>query len=48
MEYNYEETEMKGIIISVINNKGGVGKTTVTCNLGHALTRHGKRILRIA
>jgi chromosome partitioning protein len=38
---------MNGIIISVANNKGGVGKTTVTCNLGYALTRHSKRILII-
>lgn len=36
---------MKNVIISVVNNKGGVGKTTVTCNLGHALTRHDKRVL---
>lgn len=36
---------MKHLTVSVINNKGGVGKTTVTCNLGHALTRLKKRIL---
>lgn len=35
----------KGIIISVINNKGGVGKTTATCNLGHALSKLEKRVL---
>ncbi len=36
---------MKGIIVSVINNKGGVGKSTVSCTLGHALTRRNQRVL---
>jgi len=34
-----------GVIISVVNNKGGVGKTIVTCNLADALGRKGKRVL---
>ncbi len=38
---------MPGIIISVVNNKGGVGKTTISCNLGVALTRLDKRVLVI-
>ncbi|MCK8603780.1 ParA family protein [Desulfoferrobacter suflitae] len=34
-----------GIIISISNNKGGVGKTSVTCNLAVALSRLKKRVL---
>jgi sporulation initiation inhibitor protein Soj len=34
-------------IISVSNNKGGSGKTTLTSNLGYALSTLGKKILLI-
>ncbi|MBK0414136.1 AAA family ATPase [Chromobacterium haemolyticum] len=35
------------IVISMFNNKGGVGKTTLTWNVADALGRSGKRILLI-
>mgnify|MGYP002624769299 CR=1 FL=1 len=37
----------KGKVIAVMNRKGGVGKTTLTANLGAGLARKGKKILLI-
>lgn len=34
-------------VISVLNQKGGVGKTTIVTNLAHAFLRHGKRVLLV-
>ncbi len=36
-----------GRIITIVSGKGGVGKTTITANLGIALAKHGKRVLLI-
>jgi chromosome partitioning protein len=38
---------MKGVIINIIGNKGGIGKTTISCNLGAALAKFGKKTLVI-
>lgn len=35
---------MPGKVITVTSGKGGVGKTTVTANLGVALAQHGQRV----
>lgn len=37
----------KAKIITVFNNKGGVGKTTITTNLGAALNQKGNKVLLV-
>src|SRR3712207_5644739 len=35
------------LVIAIVNQKGGVGKTTTTYNLGSALYRLGNRVLLV-
>ncbi len=42
-----EQKKKKPIIVAVANQKGGVGKSATTANVGYALAKMGKRVLII-
>ena len=44
---NTQTDEGNGKVVSILNQKGGVGKTTMAFNMAHALYNEGKKVLVI-